>query len=101
MSTFQAVNISLGYYVGGKFLSATEEKIGVKWFIKIINCGTPTYSHDENLLSGSSLLARSVRQGFDIRKVSKSNNLTSVIPLNNVRINLNTVFGRNVDAFSK
>ena len=95
------MNISLGYYVGGKFLSATEKKIGVKWFIKIINCGTPTYSHDENLLSGSSLLANSVKQGFDIRTVSKANNLISVIPLNNVRVSLNTVYGQNVDALSK
>ena len=99
-NTFHAVNISLGYYVGGKFLSSTEKKISVKWFIKIINCGTPTYSHDENL-SGLTLLANSVRQGFDVRTVSKAKSLISVIPLNNVRISLNTVYGQNVDAFSK
>ena len=99
-NTFHAVNISLGYYVGGKFLSSTEKKISVKWFIKIINCGTPTYSRDENL-SGLTLLANSVRQGFDIRTVSKAKSLISVIPLNNVRISLNTVYGQNVDAFSK
>lgn len=94
-------NISLGYYVGGKFLSATEKKIGVKWFIKIINCGTPAYSYDENLLSSSSVLVNSVKQGFDIRTVCRSDNIISVFPLNNVRINLNTVYGQNVDAFSK
>ena len=78
-----------------------EDKVDVKWFVKITNCGNPVYSHYKRLLGRLSMLMTSLKRGFPLSTVSKKNGITSTCPLNNAYVNSSIVHGQNVDAVSK
>ena len=78
-----------------------EDKVDVKWFVKITNCGNPVYSHYKRLLGSLSMLMTSLKRGFPLSTVNKKNGITSTCPLNNAYVNSSIVHGQNVDAVSK
>ena len=78
-----------------------EDKVDVKWFVKITNCGNPVYSHYKRLLGSLSMLMTSLKRGFPLSTASKKNGITSTCPLNNAYVNSSIVHGQNVDAVSK
>ncbi len=92
---------SIGYYVGGRFLSSTNSRTPVKWFAKPACFAAPIYANDKSgkRLQGSmDSLVSAVQNGRDIRVVSEK---SYSFRLNNIAVGEKFVAGQNVEHISK